>query len=109
MNDNNTHPLGLPEPQELERPARNSGLPSQHYGGYYGAGEDAEENHVREYLRAIRKHMWLIIGITLATTLTAAVYFAQQPDIYSAGARVQVDLENNPASGSSGKNGTVVI
>src|SRR5437588_1375866 len=109
MNDNNTHPLGLPESQELERPARSSNLPSPHYGGYYGAGEESEENHVREYLRAVRKHLWLIIGITLLTTMAAAVYVAQQPDIYSAGTRVQVDLENNPASGSSGKNGTVVI
>ncbi|MFN2596177.1 MAG: GumC family protein, partial [Pyrinomonadaceae bacterium] len=109
MNDNNTHPLGLPESQELDRPARNSNLPSPHYGGYYGAGEEAEENHVREYLRAVRKHLWLIIGIILSTTMAAAVYVAQQPDIYSAGTRVQVDLENNPASGSSSKNGTVVI
>src|SRR5919204_3629285 len=107
--ENQNQVLGLPESQELDRPVRNSALPSPHYGGYYGAGEDAEENHVREYLRAVRKHLWLIIGITLATTLAVAVYVAQQPDIYSAGTRVQVDLENNPASGSSSKNGTIVI
>src|SRR5436309_15772632 len=107
MKDNNTHLLGLTESQELDRPA-NSNLPSSHYGGYYGAGEEAEENHVREYLRAVRKHLWLIIGITIATTMAAAVYVAQKPDIYAAGTRVQVDLENNPASGTS-KNGTVVV
>src|SRR2546423_9037102 len=106
--ENQNQVLGLPESQELDRPVRNSALPSPHYGGYYGAGEDAEENHVREYLRAVRKHLWLIISITLATTLAAAVYVAQKPDIYSAGTRVQVDLENNPASGAT-KNGTVVI
>src|SRR5918911_4890455 len=106
--ENQNQVLGLPESQELDRPVRNSALPSPHYGGYYGAGEDAEENHVREYLHAVRKHLWLIIGITLAATLMAAVYVAQQPDIYSAQTRVQVDLENNPASGAS-KSGTVVI
>src|SRR2546423_5470164 len=106
--ENQNQVLGLPESQELDRPVRNSALPSPHYGGYYGAGEDAEENHVREYLRAVRKHLWLIIGITLATTMATGVYVAQKPDIYSAGTRVQVDLENNPASGAS-KNGTVVI
>src|SRR5919199_2662383 len=107
--ENQNHVLGLPESRELDRPVSNSSLPSPHYGGYYGSGEDGEENHVREYLRSVRKHMWLIIGITLVTTFAAAVYVAQQPDIYTAGTRVQVDLENNPASGSSSKNGTVVI
>src|SRR2546423_3404761 len=106
--ENQNQVLGLPESQELDRPVRNSALPSPHYGGYYGSGEDAEENHIREYLRAVRKHMWLIIGITLAATFAAAIYVAQKPDIYSAGTRVQVDLESNPASGAS-KSGTVVI
>src|SRR5918911_3672300 len=106
--ENKNHVLGLPEPRELDRPVSNPTLPSPHYGGYYGSGDEGEENHIREYLRAVRKHLWLIIGITLATTLAAAVYVAQQPDIYTAGTRVQVDLESNPASGTS-KNGTVVI
>lgn len=109
MSDNNVRPLGLPESQELDRPAVNSNLPSPHYGGYYGSGEEAEENHVREYLRAVRKHMWLITGITLVATFAAAVYVAQKPDIYSAETRVQVDLENNPASGAGGKNSTAVV
>src|SRR5438067_6606165 len=108
--ENQNQVLGLPESQELDRPVRNSALPSPHYGGYYGSGEDAEENHFREYLRAVRKHLWLIIGLTLIITMLAAVYVARQPDIYAAQARVQVDLENNPASGAGGgKNGTVVI
>src|SRR5919108_1602349 len=106
--ENQKHVLGLPESREIDRPVNNSALPSPHYGGYYGAGEESEENHVREYLRAVRKHMWLIIGITLAATMATAVYVAQKPDIYSAGTRVQVDLENNPASGAT-KSGTVVI
>src|SRR5881227_3038292 len=105
--ENQNSVFGLPESQELDRPVRNS-LPSPHYGGYYGSGEEGEENHFREYLHSVRKHLWLIIGIALAATMAAAVYVAQQPDIYSAGTRVQVDLESNPASGAS-KSGTVVI
>src|SRR5256714_7095443 len=106
--ENQNRVLGPPESQELDRPVRNSALPSPHYGGYYGSGEEGEENHFREYLLSVRKHLWLIIGITLAATMAAAVDVAQQPDIYSAGTRVQVDLESNPASGAS-KSGTVVI
>jgi len=107
--ENQNQVPSLPESQELDRPVRNSSLPSPHYGGYYSSSEEGEENHVREYLRAVRKHLWLIIGITLAATFAAAVYVAQKPDIYSAETRVQVDLESNPASGSSSKSGTVVI
>src|SRR5881227_3035526 len=95
--ENQNSVFGLPESQELDRPVRNS-LPSPHYGGYYGSGEEGEENHFREYLHSVRKHLWLIIGIALAATMAAAVYVAQQPDIYSAGTRVQVDLESNPTS-----------
>jgi capsular exopolysaccharide synthesis family protein len=109
MNDNGTTPLGLPEPQELDRVRSAAPAHSYGYGGYTG-DDGADENHVREYLRAVRKHMWLIIGITLATTFAAAVYVAQKPDIYSAETRVQVDLENNPANGAGGgKNSTAVV
>jgi succinoglycan biosynthesis transport protein ExoP len=102
--DNQRQVLALPETHALER-----ANPFSNGNGYYGAGaEDLEENHFREYLRAVRKHMWLIIGITLIVTSLTAVYVARQPDIYSAQARVQVDLENNPAAGAN-KNNTVVI
>lgn len=109
MNDNGTNTLGLPEPQDLERARSSAPAASYGYGGYNSADDAAEENHVREYLRAVRKHMWLVIGITLATTFAVAIYVAQKPDIYSAQTRVQVDLENNPASGAGSKSGTIVI
>jgi succinoglycan biosynthesis transport protein ExoP len=57
--------------------------------------------------RSIRKRLWMIIGVTILTTALAAVYMARQPDVYEAQARVQVDLENNPAVGVSGKNSGV--
>ena len=111
MKEINGQPFALPEPQDLDRPksaAAPAALPP--YGGYVGYGdmEGAEENHFREYLRAVRKHVWLIVGITLLSTAAAAVYIAQKPDIYSAQTRVQVDLESNPGAGAI-KNGTVYI
>lgn len=109
MSDNNINPLGLPEPQELDRVKSAAPAHSYGYGGYNGLDDGAEENHIREYLRAVRKHLWLIIGITLVATFAAAIYVAQKPDIYSAETRVQVDLENNPASGAGGKNSTAVV
>jgi succinoglycan biosynthesis transport protein ExoP len=111
MKEINGQPFALPEPNDLDRPktaAAPAALPA--YGGYAGYSdmEGADENHFREYLRAVRKHMWLIVGLTLLATVAAAVYVAQKPDIYEAQARVQVDLESNPGAGAT-KNGTIVI
>jgi capsular exopolysaccharide synthesis family protein len=105
----NIPPLSLPEPQDLDRSKATAISPSYNgYHGYAGEMDGGEENHFKEYLRAVRKHLWLIIGITLLATAAAAVYVAQKPDIYTAQARVQVDLESNPASGAT-KNGTIII
>lgn len=50
-----------------------------------------------DYWRAIRKRLWLVIGIAVLVTTLAAIYMARRPDIYQAEARVQVDLEQvNP-------------
>ncbi|HEX8292647.1 MAG TPA: Wzz/FepE/Etk N-terminal domain-containing protein, partial [Pyrinomonadaceae bacterium] len=109
MKEINGQPFALPEPKDLDRP-RAAAPPApalNPYAGYVDT-EVADANHLREYLRAVRKHLWLIVGITLLTTAAAAVYVAQRPDIYTAQTRVQVDLESNPMSGAT-KAGTVVI
>src|SRR3954471_5452751 len=108
MKDINGQPFALPEPKEIDKPK--SSTPSHTLAGYSGYSdiEGADENHFREYLRAVRKHMWLIIGLALLTTAGSAVYVAQKPDIYTAQTRVQVDLESNPGAGTT-KNGTIVI
>ena len=105
----NQHPiLSLPEARDLER-SEALALSNGHDGySAYKDIEGAEENHFKEYLRSIRKHLWLVIGLTLLVTTLAAIYEMRQTDIYAAQARVQVDLENNPASGA-GKNSTIVI
>lgn len=110
MQDDHKEILGLPEPRGLEK-FRDNGTSHPRYSGY-GNGADMggeEENQFRSYLRAVRKHLWLILGITLLVTSLVTISVARKPDLYSAQARVQVDLENNPAAGAGSKNGTVVI
>ncbi len=74
----------------------------------YGEPEDVDGVPLREYWRAVLKHRWLIIGITFLVTMLTAIHMARKPDIYEARARVQVNLENNPAFGGS-KDGPVFI
>src|SRR5918997_4798023 len=77
---------------------------------YYGVENGAEDEfRLREYLRAVRKRLWLVVGVCLLSTMLAAVYIARKPDVFEAQARVQVDLENNPALGATAKNGPVIL
>lgn len=55
------------------------------------------------YLQILRKHLWLILAITISCTLLTAIYMARKPDVYGAEVRVQIDLENNPGVGINGK------
>ena len=72
-------------------------------------GEAEEKVHLRDYWVAARKHIWLVISITLLVTTLATVYMASKPDIYEAEARIIVNAESpNPALGG-GKNGSVIV
>ena len=68
----------------------------------YGVDPNAEnEVHLLDYWRAIRKRLWLVLGVVALITMLAVVYVARKPDVYEAQARVQVNLEdtalvNNP-------------
>ena len=82
---------------DLDRPID----PPQSYN--YGVDPNAEnEAHLLDYWRAIRKRLWLVVGVVALITMLAIVYVARKPDFYEAQARVQVDLEdagsvvNNP-------------
>jgi polysaccharide biosynthesis transport protein len=82
--------LAKPEPklEALDRPIE----PPQSYN--YGVDPNAEhEVHLLDYWRAIRKRLWLVIGIVALITMLSVVYVARKPDLYEAQARVQVDLE----------------
>ena len=74
------------------------------YGNYPGTPVP-----LRDYWRAIRRRLGLILGITLITTVLVAVYMARKQDTYMAQARVQVDLENGIVGGSGGKGSQVVF
>ena len=87
---NPSNPLTKPTPklEALDRPIE----PPQSYN--YGVDPNAEhEVHLLDYWRAIRKRLWLVIGIVALITMLAVVYVARKPDFYEAQARVQVDLE----------------
>jgi len=67
--------------------------PPQSYN--YGVDPNAEnEVHLLDYWRAIRKRLWLVLGIVALITMLAIVYVARKPDFFEAQARVQVDLED---------------
>src|SRR5215217_4829624 len=67
--------------------------PPQSYN--YGVDPNAEnEVHLLDYWRAIRKRLWLVLGIVALVTMLSVVYVARKPDFYEAQARVQVDLED---------------
>jgi polysaccharide biosynthesis transport protein len=79
----------------LDRPVEAQATPHSYN---YGVDPNAEtEIHLLDYWRAIRKRLWLVISVVVLITMLAIVYMARKPDIYQAGARVQVDLENNAA------------
>lgn len=82
---------------ELDRPfAPHVVSPVGRYQGYRGIYEP-EGFQFLDYWRAIRKRLWLVIGIAVLVTTLAAIYMARKPNIYQATATIQVDLEQtNP-------------
>ena len=86
-----TQPIEKPELDKIFEPQ----IPITSAG--YRGGYDQESSQILDYWRAIRKRLWLVIGITVLMTTLAAIYMARRPNIYQAQATVQVDLENaNP-------------
>src|ERR1700704_5732947 len=84
-----------PDHTEIERSSEFTGIPHPYN---YGVDPNAEtEVHLLDYWRAVRKRLWLVISIVVLVTMLSVIYVARKPDIYQAGARVQVDLENNAA------------
>jgi succinoglycan biosynthesis transport protein ExoP len=78
---------------------------------HYGYERNEEHgSHLRDYWRIIRKHLWLITGVTLLLPTLVAIYLVRRPDIYEAQARIEVDLENaNPLLGGMSKNSSVIL
>ena len=51
------------------------------------------EAHLKDYLRILRKHRWLIAGLFLVTVLTVAIWTFLQTPIYQASATVLIEPE----------------
>lgn len=85
------------ETVELERPFEPQIVPNT---GRYPAYREvyAQDGfQLIDYWRAIRKRLWLVIGIAVLVTTLAAIYMARKPDVFMAQGTVQVDLEQaNP-------------
>ena len=66
------------------------------YPGYRQT-HGSEGFQLLDYWRAVRKRLWLVIGVAVLFTTFTAIYMARKPNVYSARAVVQVDLEQtNP-------------
>src|SRR6478736_5208958 len=97
----------MKEPREILKTASNKPVdlartfdyPVSPGGRYpsYGKASGQEGFQLFDYWRAIRKRLWLVIGIGVLVTTLTAIYMARKPNIYQATAIVQVDLEQmNP-------------
>ena len=80
--------------RELERPDEGGSYRASGYG--YGTDGGETEVNLLDYWRAVRKRLWMVIGVAALITTLASIYVARKPDVYEASSRVQVDLENNP-------------
>ena len=97
------------EQTTLERPERNGGDATAHVSYAYD-NEDKQGVHLLDYWRIVRKHIWLILGISVVIPTLVAIYLIRKPDIYAAQARIQVDLENaNPLLGGMSKGSSVIL
>jgi capsular exopolysaccharide synthesis family protein len=76
----------------------------------YDRKGDEQASHFLDYWRIVRKHIWLIIGISVVIPTLVSIYLIRKPDIYESQARIQVDLESaNPLLGNMSKNSSVVL
>src|SRR5882724_10015150 len=96
MNQGTKMAKRVDEPSEIDR--RTDDASPHRSPGYGYAGEYQLEGEINllDYWRAIRKRLWLVLGIAALMTTLATIYVARKPDVYEAASRVQVDLENNP-------------
>lgn len=85
------------EPVELERHFEPQIVPGSGRYPAYRDGYASEGFQLLDYWKAIRKRLWLVLGIAVLVTTLTAIYMARKPNIYAAAARIQVDLEQtNP-------------
>jgi succinoglycan biosynthesis transport protein ExoP len=108
--------LVLPGSEQITSERTNgNAIPRVSNGAYsydhkYDRREDEPGSHLLDYWRVVRKHLWLIIGISVLIPTLVSIYLIRKPDIYESQARIQVDLENaNPLLGGMSKSSSVIL
>ena len=94
-----------------ERTNGNYSLPGTSRQTYtYNQRDEEQSSRLLDYWRIIRKHLWLIVGISVLIPTLVGIYLIRKPDVYESQARIQVDLENaNPLLGGMSKNSSVIL
>jgi capsular exopolysaccharide synthesis family protein len=101
MRESFENALALREPEMIAEPIG-------HYPAMPMNTED-DRVHLRDHWKAVRKRLWLVIGLAVLVTALATVMMLRRHNVYEATARVQVDLETaNPYLNSSKSNSIVV-
>ncbi len=97
----------LSEDAPLVRPGypRTPGYAETGYG--YGYGEEDDRIHLRELLRTISKHKWLIITIAVVVTSIVTIEAYRAKPVYSATSIIELGKENTTMVKST--TGDVVI
>lgn len=84
--------------------------PALSHAGYGYDRAEKEQSHLRDYWRIVRKHIWLVIGVSLLLPTLVAIYLVRKPDVYESQARIQVDLESaNSLLNGMSKNSPVIL
>jgi polysaccharide biosynthesis transport protein len=68
------------------------------FGSYEYAAPDGDEVHLRAYWRVVRKHLFVVILVTLLGTAPFVYLLGMKADYYKATTRIQVNLENTNAA-----------
>jgi uncharacterized protein involved in exopolysaccharide biosynthesis len=101
MKESIENALAIREPEMI-------GDPIGHYPAMPLNIED-ERVHLRDHWKAVRKRLWLVIGLALLATALATVMMLRRHNVYEATARVQVDLESTNPYLNASKNNTIVV
>jgi capsular exopolysaccharide synthesis family protein len=98
------------EPQSLIRLDASAPYPKL-YADYDHRWEREERTQqiVAGYWRAVRRYLWLVIGLVALAAAATAIYMARQPDLYLARARVEIGSEEDSTLSLSPTGGPVVI
>lgn len=76
----------------------------------YEAEVDAvEEPALRDHLRSLRKHPWLVVGIPVICTLLAGGYLFRQPDLYEGLVVVEVDADGGSQTDASASKSSLIF